>query len=284
MNNWEEAMNSKIITLENKLNVKVNMWGGNHKSSVILLHGLGSTGKSFSELAAILSQNNNVYAFDLPGHGTSTYLDHEDFFSMESLADWVKEVVNYLNVDNFHIVGHSVGGNIGLAFAKKYILKSLILLDGGYIRAKNIPDNTLEDEIKMTEQHIENFTFSSWEAYEKELFNDGMSQMHIDLSKDSMKSENRMIKLIVNPKVASHIVRQKYNEPTDETLMAVSSKVLLLRSTIPQEFNYLRDKETKRFNQSINTTVVNVKNASHDIYWDNPLFVGEQINEWIMKL
>ncbi|WP_160804892.1 alpha/beta fold hydrolase [Virgibacillus halodenitrificans] len=277
-------MNSKIITLENKLNVKVNMWEGNHKSSVILLHGLGSTGKSFSELAAILSQNNNVYAFDLPGHGTSTYLDHEDFFSMESLADWVKEVVNYLNVDNFHIVGHSVGGNIGLAFAKKYILKSLILLDGGYIRAKNIPDNTLEDEIKMTEQHIENFTFSSWEAYEKELFNDGMSQMHIDLSKDSMKNENRMIKLIVNPKVARHIVRQKYNEPTDETLMCVSSQVLLLRSTIPQEFNNIREKETKRFNQSINTTVVDVKNASHDIYWDNPLFVAEQINEWIMKL
>ncbi|WP_077326311.1 alpha/beta hydrolase [Virgibacillus siamensis] len=276
-------MNSKVITLENQLNVKVNMWGENHKSSVILLHGLGSTGESFDELATILSQDYNVYTFDLPGHGNSTYFNYEDFFSMESLADWVKEVVDYINVEDLHIVGHSVGGYIALAFARKYILNSLVLLDGGYIRAKNIPENTLEEELRMTAQHIEKFTFSSWEEYEKDLFNDGMSQRLVELSKGSMKCENGLIRLIVNPEVAKYIVKQKYNEPTNETLLDVNLPVLLLRSTIPQEFNIVRDSETNRVNQFLNASVVDVKDATHDIYWDNPVFVSEQINNWILN-
>ncbi|MBP1950879.1 alpha/beta fold hydrolase [Virgibacillus litoralis] len=276
-------MESKIITLDNGLDVNVNIWGTKNNTSVILLHGLGSTGSSFDELATILSQNYNVYAFDLPGHGGSTYFNNEHCFSMDSLADWVKEVISYFNLEDFHIVGHSVGGYIGLVFAKKFSLKSLILLDGGYIRAKSIPENRLEEELRMTEQHMENFTFSSWEDYEKGLSIDGLSQRQIELSKDSMKSENGIIKLIVTSHVAKYIVKQKYNEPTRETLSDVNSPVLILRSTIPKDFNVIRNSEANRLKQCVNVSIIDVMDATHDIYWDQPMFLSEQISNWLIN-
>lgn len=79
-------MRSKVITLDNQLEVNVSMWGENHNSSIVFLHGLGSTGKSFDELATLLSQHYNVVALDLPGHGRSTFKHDKDFFSMRSLA------------------------------------------------------------------------------------------------------------------------------------------------------------------------------------------------------
>ncbi|WP_106497227.1 alpha/beta fold hydrolase [Lentibacillus sp. Marseille-P4043] len=273
-------MKSEIITLENKLRVNVSMWG-THKPTIILLHGLGSTGGSFDELATMLSKNFKVMAFDLPGHGKSSFLNDESFFSMASLANWVKDVIHYYDVSDFHIAGHSVGGYIGLAFAKQNLLKSLILLDGGYIRASSLLGNTLEEEMKMTEQHIKNYTFSSWREYENELINDGLSNKSIKLSKSSMENKNDKIKLIVNSDAAKHIVKQKFYEPTKDTLTGIETPILMLKSTLPEDFNPVRNSETNRLKQYLNVRVIDVDDASHNVYWDKPGFISNQMSKWI---
>jgi 2-succinyl-6-hydroxy-2,4-cyclohexadiene-1-carboxylate synthase len=274
-------MLSEVIRLENNLDVSVHMWGTEHSDTLVFLHGLGSTGRSFDEIASLLSKHYKIITIDLPGHGHSSFLNDEDFFSMEALGDWVMDTLNYFDINNFHIVGHSLGGYIGLVFSKKYPLQSLILLDGGYIQSSNLPENSLEEEIQSTRQHIETYTFDRWEDYEQELYNNGLRKNLIELSKTSMKSEDGKIKLVINSDVAKYLVKQMYHQPTDEILSKIHTSVLLLKSTVPEGLNSIRDRETSRLKQHLDLCVREVDEATHDIYWDQPGIVCDEIIKWI---
>ncbi|WP_456274731.1 alpha/beta fold hydrolase [Bacillus sp. AK031] len=274
-------MQTEIITLDNKLKVLVNMWGLENRTTLILLHGLGSTGKSFDELASTLSKDFKILAFDLPGHGKSSFFSDEEFFSMESLADWVMDILNYFNIRDYHIIGHSLGAYIGLTFAKKYSLKSLILLDGGYIQSSNLPNNSLKEEISLIRRHIETYTFRNWEEYEQEQYNNGLTNMLVELSKNSMKCEDDKVKLIIPPDVAVHLTKQMFREPSEATLSNIDTSVLLLRSTLPDDFNSIRTSETDRLKKHLKVRVKEVNEATHDIYWDKPRIVCNEILKWI---
>lgn len=276
-------MKKEIVTLENGLRVGVHLWGSENQTTLLFLHGLGSTAASFTELATLLSAKYRILALDLPGHGDSTFIKDEKFFSVDSLANWGVEVLKYYNIRDVHVVGHSIGGNIGLAIAKMRTIKSLILLDGGYIRSSKIPGSSLEEEVRMAEQHCKNYVFASWEQFETKLRERGLSQALMELAKLSMKEKNHQIKLILASDLAGYYVKQHFYEPSDEILTAVDTPVLLLRSTLPEEFNSHREKEAARFSQYLNVTVEAVEEASHDIYWERPDAVSSQISQWIEK-
>ena len=276
-------MKKEIVTLENGLRVGVHLWGSENQTTLLFLHGLGSTAASFTELATLLSAKYRILELDWPGHGESTFIKDEKFFSVDSLANWGVEVLKYYNIRDVHVVGHSIGGNIGLAIAKMRTIKSLILLDGGYIRSSKIPGSSLEEEVRMAEQHCKNYVFASWEQFETKLRERGLSQALIELAKLSMKEKNHQIKLILASDLAGYYVKQHFYEPSDEILTAVDTPVLLLRSTLPEEFNSHRQKEAARFSQYVSVTVKTVEEASHDIYWERPDAVSNQIRQWIEK-
>lgn len=276
-------MNKEIITLENRLQVGVHMWGRENQTTLLFLHGLGSTAASFTELATLLSAKYRILAVDLPGHGDSTFIKEENFFSSESLANWGVEVLEHYKLGDVHVVGHSIGGNIGLAIAKMRSIRSLILLDGGYIRSSSIPGSSLEEEVRMAEQHCKSYVFASWEKVETELREGGLSPSLVELAKLSMKEEEHQIKLILASDLAGYYVKQHFYEPSDENITTIDTPVLLLRSTLPKEFNSHRAKETARFSRYLNVTVEGVEEASHDIYWERPDAVSSQISQWIEK-
>ncbi len=276
-------MNKEIVTLENGLQVGIRIWGSENQTTLLFLHGLGSTATSFTELATSLSVKYRILALDLPGHGESTYIKDEKFFSVASMAKWVVEVLKYYNIRDVHVVGHSIGGNIGLAIAKMRSIRSLILLDGGYIRSSSIPGSSLEEEVRMAEQHCKSYIFDSWEKVETELREGGLSPSLVELAKLSMKEEEYQIKPILASDIAGYYMKQHFYEPSEETLTKVDAPVLLLRSTLPEEFNSHRKKEAARFSQYLNLTAVAVEEASHDIYWERPAAVSSQISQWIGK-
>jgi len=74
-----------------------------------------------------LQQNFCVITPDLPGAGFSEAIDST---SMESMADEVYQVLQKENISSCVILGHSMGGYVTLAFAKKYphLLKAFGLL------------------------------------------------------------------------------------------------------------------------------------------------------------
>jgi pimeloyl-ACP methyl ester carboxylesterase len=82
---------------------------------VVLLHGFLGSHQIWDTTVANLSKSYRVIAIDLPGHGTTPCFGYAH--SMELMAKCVKAVMDFLKLKKYVIVGHSMGGYVGLAFA-----------------------------------------------------------------------------------------------------------------------------------------------------------------------
>lgn len=87
-------------------------------SPVVLLHGYLESSLIWDDFASSLKKTNRVIRLDLPGHGLSGV--NGESHSMEYLADAVHFVLSLVGVEKCTLVGHSMGGYVVLAFAKKY--------------------------------------------------------------------------------------------------------------------------------------------------------------------
>ncbi|CAA7194792.1 alpha/beta fold hydrolase [Chryseobacterium potabilaquae] len=105
---------------------------GSGKETLVLLHGFMENLSIWNDLEMHLSKDFSLLKIDLPGHGKSDIL--AEVHTMELMAQEVKKVIDTQNLDKIHLLGHSMGGYISLAFAEKYPekLKSLTLFFSTY--------------------------------------------------------------------------------------------------------------------------------------------------------
>ncbi len=102
---------------------------GGPKGTLVFVHGLGSYLKFWwYQLDAFAADGWHVVALDLPGYGKSE--KPASFpYTMEAMADCVRELVHALGVEKPILVGHSMGGQTALSFAIRYPaeLRALVL-------------------------------------------------------------------------------------------------------------------------------------------------------------
>ena len=77
------------------------------------------------------NQGYNVLSVDLPGHGNS---EGPSLKSIEEISDWIKSLMNVLNIKKLVIIGHSQGSLVGIDFAARYpnLINGLVLVAGSY--------------------------------------------------------------------------------------------------------------------------------------------------------
>jgi len=92
---------------------------------IVWLHGFGEDNRVWNEFIALFDKNQHIL-IDLPGLGASDVLVRS---SVEKFAEVVHAILEKLDIKSAYLVGHSMGGYVGLAFAKKYpaYLKGLAL-------------------------------------------------------------------------------------------------------------------------------------------------------------
>jgi len=102
------------------------------KPSILLMHGSGLTHIVWSlHEQFYASQRFNVLSVDLPGHGNS---EGPSLKSIQEISDWVKSLMNTINISKMIFVGHSQGCLVGIDFASRYpkLISSLVLVAGSY--------------------------------------------------------------------------------------------------------------------------------------------------------
>jgi len=116
-------MESKFIKYQNKnIHYKVSGKG----KAVVLIHGFGEDGNIWNELIKDFKNDYHLIVPDIPGSGLSEMLDGENIIptgrqvSIEDYAEVIKGILNKEIIAGCAIIGHSMGGYITLAFAKKY--------------------------------------------------------------------------------------------------------------------------------------------------------------------
>ena len=97
--------------------------------AVVLLHGFLENKQMWNAFIPELSKRNRVIAIDLLGHGATECLGY--IHTMEDQADMVQSVLQELKIRKTVLIGHSMGGYIGLAFAELYAenVKGIMLLN-----------------------------------------------------------------------------------------------------------------------------------------------------------
>ena len=102
------------------------------KPSILLMHGSGLTHIVWSlHEQFYATQGYNVLSVDLPGHGNS---EGPSLKSIEEISDWIKSLMNVLDINKLIIIGHSQGSLVGIDFAARYpnLINGLVLVAGSY--------------------------------------------------------------------------------------------------------------------------------------------------------
>ena len=96
---------------------------------VVLLHGGAGDSSDWIETMAALSITHTLYAPDLAGYGSSDR--NEDGYRLSDFVESTVEFLRTLGVDSAVMVGHSLGGRIGLeiAFLHPRMVSRLVLID-----------------------------------------------------------------------------------------------------------------------------------------------------------
>ena len=102
------------------------------KPTILLMHGSGLSHIVWSlHEQFYVAQGFNVLAIDLPGHGNS---EGPALKSIQEISDWVKKLMNEINIKTITFVGHSQGSLVGIDFGSRYpeLINKLVLVSGSY--------------------------------------------------------------------------------------------------------------------------------------------------------
>ena len=106
---------------------------GRGKEPLILLHGMADLSLVWSSLGEFLADEYHIIAPDLRGHGESS--KPQTGYSAHNIINDLEALMNDLELENAHVLGHSWGGKIAALWANNspQRFRSLILVDPFYV-------------------------------------------------------------------------------------------------------------------------------------------------------
>lgn len=107
---------------------------GRHRGiPLVLVHGFTGSKEDFDPVLDELATARRVIAVDLPGHGGSPGPDDPAGYGLAYTGAWILRFVDELGLEDFHLLGHSMGGLVvqRTAATASQRLRSLILMATG---------------------------------------------------------------------------------------------------------------------------------------------------------
>ena len=116
----------------NGINLHYLEWGDTDRPAILMLHGISQQAHSWDFISLPLSVDYRVIALDQRGHGDSDWSPNGNYSTDIYVGD-IEGFVGAMRLENFHLMGHSMGGRNSLAWAsgRPGILKSLTIVDTG---------------------------------------------------------------------------------------------------------------------------------------------------------
>lgn len=240
---------------------------GNGKETLVLLHGFMENMTIWEDMEKHLSEKFSLLKIDLPGHGKSDRI--AEIQTMELMAEEVKKVIDKQGLQSVHLLGHSMGGYISLAFAEKYpeYLKSLTLFFSTYFT---------DDEVKK-EQRVKSYRIikDAFAHYARA----GVPNLFNPNEKDILEGKiNKALEIALSTDNLGALACAKgMVERTDKrsVLENLEAKILVLAGKydnavkVTQTIHHLPDKT------NIKSYILD---CGHNGHWEKPSICAEIIN------
>ena len=187
------------------------------KAVVLLLHGFGEDHCIWKEQITFLSKYFRVIAPNLPGvHCKPLNIHHSHAPSIQNYVELMHELMHSLNIDKYYVIGHSMGGYIGLAFADYYVNHVIGL---GLVHSTSYEDSPAKKEsrLKVAEFIQEHGTQKFLETATQNLFGNAFKKTHPEQIQNVMDSASdvsseAMIQFVMamrNRKAHTHLLTQQ---------------------------------------------------------------------------
>ena len=185
--------------------------------TILLLHGFGEDHCIWKKQIYFLSSHYRVIAPNLPGvHCKPLAIHHSESPSMNHYVEVMHELMHHLHIEKYYIMGHSMGGYIGLAFADYYINHVIGL---GLVHSTSYADNEAKkaSRMKVAEFIEDNGTLKYLETATQNLFGPAFNQAHPDQIQDlidnaseiSMEAMIQFVMAMRNRKAFTHLLTQR---------------------------------------------------------------------------
>ena len=116
----------------NGMNFHYLEWGDPANPTLVMLHGVSQQAHSWDFVSLALSPDYHVIALDQRGHGDTDWAADADY-SIEAMQADIDGVIDALNLNDFNLMGHSMGGRNSFIWASRHpeTLRSLTIVDTG---------------------------------------------------------------------------------------------------------------------------------------------------------
>jgi len=227
---------------------------------LMILHGLFGYSDNWQTHAKKLAEYYRVILVDLRNHGHSDWAEENSY---ELMAADVYELCSDLQLNNFILVGHSMGGKVAMYFAQEHedLLEKLIVVDIGIkaypmhhehilagIHAVDLPNITARSQAEQQmSAHIES---------------EGVKQF---LLKNLYWKEKGVLAWRMNVEV---LEREMPNILAAVPEKEVTLPTLFIRGALS---NYILDEDISEIeNLFIDSEVVTIENAGHWVHAESP--------------
>lgn len=248
---------------------------GNHSHHLLIFHGLFGMSDNWNTLAQKFAEYFTVHTLDLRNHGQSF---HEQEMSYQTMSDDILNYINHYEINDFSLLGHSLGGKAVMEFAltqpteklkklvvadmsqKAYpphhqgIIKALASVDFSIIHSRSKVEQQLKKYI--SEQGVIQFLMKNlyWNDEKKLGFRFNLSA--IQNNYDRLINNTNSFGTFEKPTLFLAGEKSNYILPQDE---------FIIKKQFP------------------NANILKIKNAGHWLHADNPTEFFEKSLAFLLK-
>jgi len=189
---------------------------GKGEQTILLIHGFGEDHAIWKNQIEFLSTHYRVIAPNLPGvHCKPLALHHSQAPNIRMYVEVLHELMHHLHIEQYYIVGHSMGGYIGLSFADYYVnhVQGLLLF-----HSTTYEDNEAKKTSRMkVAEFIQEWGVSKYlETATPNLFGDAFKKTNPGVIQNVIEcgssiSQEAMIQFVFamrNRKAMTHLLKQ----------------------------------------------------------------------------
>ncbi|MGB5911027.1 MAG: alpha/beta hydrolase [Promethearchaeia archaeon] len=237
---------------------------------IILVHGFGNKKEHWRAQVEDLSNYFKVIRFDNRGAGKSERPDGP--YSMELYANDINALMDYLEIEKAHIIGHSLGGMIVQNFILKYPHRTNKVILINTLSGITLPGVPNEKGIEMYRKNA----ITSL----KELMKDPINKFLEGAKRSYSRSFWKL--MVENPKKKFHgiwsvedLVQEKLNNPT--TVKDINNQVEALKThNIYERLPSIRNKVLILAAEKDKTCTTTMNEKTHELIPNSKLIIIEK--------
>ena len=230
--------------------------------AIIFIHGSGESSYAWKDQFHALDLNFSLITIDLPSHAES-----DDFpeLSLDLYVDVVKKLINFLNLNEIILCGHSLGGAIAQEYFFRYsdeVVALILIGTGARLRVSPLIFNTIKSNFQ---EFLDSVAVGFYRKTSKEVVNDFLNHF----SKTNPEVVYRDFKICDN-----FDVMDKVNSINVPCLIICGNRDNLTPIKYSQYFK----------NKIANSKLAIVKDAGHMVMLERPHAVAQVLMSFLGEI